>query len=79
MRNAVNADRSIDRLAAGHGNRIVEQDFVGDVGFRGDRLAYRHRAGVIIGALAKVLEHVLAAGKSRRRDPVDAFAAHLDQ
>src|SRR5262249_5700032 len=47
-------------LAAGHGDRVIEQDLVGDVGVRGDRGADRQIAGVIVGAVAEILEYVLA-------------------
>ena len=39
--------RPVDRLAAGHGDGIVVEDLVGDVGPGRDRLADRHRAGMI--------------------------------
>ena len=42
-------------------------------------LADRHRAGMIPGALAEVLEDVAAAGEARGCRPVHALAAHLDQ
>ena len=32
LRDAMDADRPVDRLATGHGDRIVEEDLVGDVG-----------------------------------------------
>jgi hypothetical protein len=76
---ALHADRAVDRLAAGHRNGVVEQDLVSDVGFRSGGLADRHRAGVVISALAEILEHMRSAGEQRGRHPVDAFAAHLDQ
>ena len=79
MRDRLHADRAVDRLTTGHGDCVVEQDLVGDVGLRRDRLADRHRAGVIIGAFAEILEHMRIAGEFRRRCPIDAFAAHLDQ
>ena len=63
------ADRPVDGLAAGHRDRIVEQDLVGDVGLGRDRLPDRHRARMIIGAFAEVLENVLAAGERATRRP----------
>ncbi|MHC2412689.1 hypothetical protein ACVJGC_005280 [Bradyrhizobium diazoefficiens] len=79
MRDGMDTDGAVDRLAAGHGDGVVEQDLVGDVGLGGDRLPDRHRAGVIVGAFAEILEDVPVAGESRRRCPVHALAAHLDQ
>ena len=58
---AWHADRAVDRLPAGHRDGVVVEDLVGDVGARRDRLADRHRAGVVPGALAEVLEDVAAA------------------
>ncbi len=60
----MHADGTVDRLAAGHRHGIVEQDLVGDVGPGGDRLPDRHRAGVVVGAFAEILEHVLVAGEA---------------
>ena len=64
-------------LAAGHRDRVVEQDLVGDVGLGVDRPAQRQRAGMVVGAVAEILEHVLARGEAGLADPVGALAAHL--
>ena len=64
-------------LAAGHRDRIVEQDLVGDVDAGRGRRADRQIAGVIVGAVAEVLEHVVALGERRLADPVRALAAHV--
>ncbi len=64
-------------LAAGHRHGVVEQDFVGDVGVGGDRGADRHVAGMIVGAVAEILEDVIAVGERRLADPVGALAAHM--
>ena len=64
-------------LPAGHRDRVVEQNLVGDVGVRRDRGADRHVAGMIVGAVAEILEHVIARGERRLADPVGALAAHL--
>ncbi|MCG3190125.1 MAG: hypothetical protein LKCHEGNO_02736 [Burkholderiaceae bacterium] len=77
-RDAVDADRAVDRLAAGHRHRVVEQDLVGDGRLRRHRLADRQVARVPVGAVAEVLEHVRHLGEHRVADPVDALAAHLD-
>ena len=53
-------DAAVDRLAAGHRDRIVIEDLVGDGGFRRDRLADRENARVEVGAVAEVLEYVAA-------------------
>ena len=68
---------AVMRLAAGHGDGIVEEDLVGDVDARGDRGADGEQAGVVVGAVAEILENVLALRERRLADPVGAFAAHL--
>src|ERR1700730_11431734 len=44
-------------LAARHGDRIVEQDLVGHAHAGRDRGADRHVAGMVVGAVADILEH----------------------
>ena len=78
LRDAVHRDRAIHRLPAGHRHRIVEQDFVCDVGLGRDGLPDRQRAGMIIRAVPQILEHVAMAGVARGGRPVHALAAHLD-
>ena len=51
-------DHAVDRLAAGHRHRVVEQDLVGDRRLGRHRLADRQIARVPVGAVAQVLEHV---------------------
>ena len=72
-------EAAVVRLAAGHRDRVVEQDLVGDVGAGRDRGADRQVAGVVVGAVAEVLEHVRALGERRLADPVGALAAHLGE
>ena len=68
---------AFDRLAAGHRDRPVRQDLVGDVHPGRDGGTDRQQAGMEVGAVAQVLEHVAGLGERRRADPVGAFAAHL--
>jgi hypothetical protein len=49
---------TIHMLAAGHGHRVVEQDLVGDGELGRDRLADGQDAGVEIGPVAQVHEHM---------------------
>ena len=37
----------------------------------------RQRAGMVVGAVAEILEDVLALGERRLADPLRALAAHL--
>ncbi|KGS16604.1 hypothetical protein X989_5891 [Burkholderia pseudomallei MSHR4378] len=74
-----NGNRAVDRLAPGHRDGIVEQDLVGDVDARGNRLPNGQIAGVKIGPLAHVLENVGIADERRSTEPVNTFPAHLGQ
>ena len=47
-------------LPAGHGNSIIEQDFIGDVHPGGQGRANGERAGMVVGAIAKILENMVA-------------------
>ena len=53
---ALDRERPVHRLAAGHRHRVVVENLVGHVDAGGDRGAYRQNAGVEIGAVADVLE-----------------------
>ena len=64
------------RLAAGHGDGVVVEDLVGDVDAGRAREAQRQHAGVVVGAVAEVLEDVLALRERRLADPLRALAAH---
>ena len=64
-------------LAACHRDGVIEQNLVGDVDLRIDCPAQRQRAGVVVGAVAEVLEDVVARGEMRLADPIGALAAHL--
>ncbi len=66
-------------LAAGHGDRVVVEDLVGDVHARGDALANRQNAAVEVGAVAQVGEHVLVVAERLLPDPGHALAAHLGE
>ena len=57
---------AVERLAAGHGDGVVVEDLVGHVDAGRARGADRQAAGVDVGAVAEILEHVLA---SWRRAP----------
>ena len=68
---------AIERLPAGHRDRIVEQHFVGHVDTGRDRRADRQNAGMRVGAVADIGEDMLRLGERRLPDPRHAFAAHL--
>ena len=79
VRDALHRQRTIERLATGHRNGIVEEDLVGNVRARRNRLANGERSRMIERAVAQILEDMLVTVEQRPRNPVDAFAAHLDQ
>ncbi len=54
---------AFDMLAAGHGDGIVIEDLVGDVGAGRQREADGERAGMGIGAVAEILEDMAAVGE----------------
>src|SRR5690606_13717762 len=68
---------ALDGLAAGHRDRVVEQDLVRDVHARRDRRTYREAPGVGVGAVTEILEDMARVGERREPDPRRALAAHL--
>ncbi len=76
-RDLIDREAAVIGLPAGHRHRVVEQNFVGHIHAGSDRGADRHIAGVVVGAVAQILEHVRALGERRLADPVGALAAHL--
>ncbi len=75
----VDAQLAVDGLAAGHGHGIVVENLEGDVDACCHCRTHREAAGVEVGAVAEVLEHVRGVGERRLADPVDALAAHLSK
>ncbi len=57
------------RLAAGHRDRVVVKNLVGDVDARGRGSAHRQQAGMGVGAVADVLKDVRFIGEGRLPDP----------
>ena len=51
-------ERPVHRLAAGHRHGVVVEDLVGDVDVGGDAGADRQQAGMVVGAVAEILEDV---------------------
>ena len=76
-RNHRRIEGAVDGLAAGHGDGVVVEDFVGDVDLGGHRRANGEQAGMEISAVADVCEDVLFAGERRLPYPSGAFAAHM--
>jgi hypothetical protein len=64
-------------LAAGHRDRVVVEDLVGDVHAGRDRGTYREDATVVVRAIPQVGERVLLLGERRLADPRYAFGAHV--
>ena len=76
---ALDRERPVHRLAAGHRHRVVVENLVGHVDAGGDRSPDRQNAGVEIGAVADVLEDVRGLGEGRLPDPARALAAHVGE
>ena len=68
-----------DVLPAGHRDRTVHQQLVGDVGIGGDAGADRQAARVVVGTVAEVLHEMLVLDVTLHAGPQLAFAAHLAQ
>ena len=66
-------------LAAGHGNGVVVQNFVGDVDTRCHALAHRQQAAVEVSAVADVGKNMLVVAERLLADPRHALAAHLGE
>ena len=64
-------------LTAGHRDGVVEEDLVGDVGLGIDGQTQRQDARMVVGAVAEILEDVVAARERRLADPIRTLAAHL--
>ena len=74
---ALDRERPVHGLAAGHRHGVVVEDLVGHVDAGGDGGPDRERAGVEVGAVADVLEDVAGLGEGRLADPVGALAPHV--
>ncbi len=64
-------------MAAGHCDRIVEQDLVGDVDLGRDRCTNCQKARMEIRAVAEVGEDMLFVGERCLSDPGHTFRAHV--
>ena len=64
-------------MPAGHGDRVVVENLVGDIDPGRDRRAYRQQARVEVGTVAQVLKYVLVIGERRLAEPGRTFATHL--
>ena len=76
---ALDRERPVHRLAAGHRHRVVVENLVGHVDAGGDRSPDRQNAGVEISAVADVLEDVRGLGEGRLPDPARALAPHVGE
>ena len=75
--NAHGVQRAVVALAAGHGHGVVVEHLEGDVRLGRNGSADGQHAGVEVGAVAHVLEHVRALGKRRLAHPGHALGTHL--
>ena len=66
-----------DPLAAGHGYRVVVQNFVGDVDPGSNRLANRQQSAMKVSAIAQIGKNMRVGGERLLADPGHALTAHL--
>ena len=78
-RQRVDGEAAIEPLPACHGDGIVEEDFIGDVGGGRDGKTDRGRAGMGVGAVPHVLEDVITRRERGFANPIGSFAAHLGE
>ncbi len=77
MGNLRHGQHTVDRLAAGHRDGIVEQDLVGDIRVGRNRRPDGEQPRMEIGPVAEIREHVLVVREVHLAGPRHAFAAHL--
>ena len=70
-------ETALRRLAAGHGDSVIEQQLVSDVLAHRDGAAHRERPGMVVGAVAQIYEDVLLRGERRSAGPGQPLPAHL--
>ena len=70
-------DGPVVGLPAGHRHRVVEEDLVGDVGPGRDARPDREEPGVVVGAVAEVLEDVPGLDEGGLPHPVRALPSHV--
>ena len=73
----INRQTALMMLAACHRHRIIEQDFIGHMRFGCDRITNGQNTGMVIGAIAQILEDVVTGRKRRFPYPIGALAPHL--
>ena len=73
----VHPDLAPEGLSAGHRDRVVVEDLVGDVDPRRHRGPYREDPAVVVGPVAEVGEEVVLGGERGVPDPVHPLAAHV--
>ena len=77
IRGTVNGHGAVHGLSAGHGNGVIEQNFIGHIDVGGDRLSNRHHARVIIRPVTDISKDVLLVGEWRNAEPRYAFSPHM--
>jgi hypothetical protein len=72
-------EAALDRLAAGHGDGVVEQQLVGDVDTGGNGGTDGEQSRVVVRPVADIGEDMGRLGEWRLADPTRPFTAHLRQ
>ena len=64
-------------MAAGHGDSIIVENFVGDIDLGGDTSADSQQTGMKIRTVTHILEHMARFGEWEMPYPVRALAPHM--
>src|SRR5262249_20331326 len=78
-RNLLRGQIAIMTLSASHRDRVVIEDLVCDICFRGDRLADRQDSRMKIGAVAEISENMFFVSEWGDADPRHALTAHMGE
>ena len=76
MGDHIDGQAALMGLPASHGDSIIEQDLVGDIGLGRDRKAQGQSTRMVIGAIPQVLEDVVGLREGRFADPIRPLATH---
>src|SRR5260221_2376718 len=70
-------ERAVDMLPAGHRDLVVVENLLGDIHTRSGGSTHRQQSGMVISAVADVLEHMRCFDERCFADPACTLTAHL--
>src|ERR1700730_15758471 len=77
MSNLRDGQAALGGLPAGHGDRVVVENLVGNADARRRRRPQCEQARMCVGTVTEILKDVGLAGEGRLADPAHAFGAHM--